>query len=477
MNDISMINDTQEEDYIDRLSYILPWQRSLSPLERFLIIFIVSTFVSIVGCILLCLVCFRSSLRRRRYSKNKLNTDQHSLINTISRKSLAIVPPSPPSYESIVKTDDVLDFNKLSKSSYLYLARKSSNGTVSDTDGIRSHGNNDYLTSLDGKTRRTRSARSSLSNGGIISTISSTYPLSPYAQINVELEIDIIENLLKIHLTNGEHFLPHPIFDEQTEYFIRIQLLNNTTLKKFCDERKKRRSSLPLNIWKKQQEKTTKKLSRTSSDTLLCHEYLLFEFNKDSIKSTSLRFLLFCIDRSGIHDLMFEAVIPLNSSMIPHYQQIIEFKNLPEITFGEILLGMSYLPTAERFTIKVEKLRYLCKIEKDKKIDARLIVIFFHHGRRFFQKKISSIISDESLTTKTNVHEINEIIMQNIPQHDIQSIYVHFELIIRILHSKDESIISGGSILLGEHTQYGNEWLKMLEQPRQIHLGWYQFYG
>ncbi len=111
------------------------------------------------------------------------------------------------------------------------------------------------------------------------------------------------------------------------------------------------------------------------------------------------------------------------------------------------------------------------------KIDARLIATFFHHGRRFFQKKLPSIIFDQSITRNNNVYEIKDAIMQNIPQNDIQSIYVHFELILHILHSKTESIISCGSILLGEQTRYQTDWQKMLEQPRQIHLGWYQFFG
>ncbi|CAF2510708.1 unnamed protein product [Rotaria sp. Silwood2] len=472
-----MSSSPQEEDYLDQLNRVFPWHRPFTANEQIIIVLFVAAVVSIIGCTLLCLICSRSPLRRRYYAKKKLDKERRILIPATSKQDTLVLPSTPPYYESIVKTDDMTIFNKLSKCQYLNFGRKLSNGTVSDTDCAQSSTSTDHASSLSGKITRTQSTRSSFSNGDTLVTTITTYPSPPYAQVNVELNIDTTKNILAIHLTNGQHFSLHPAFDEQAEFFIHVQLLNNKILKKFHDSRTKCRSSLQLSTWKKQQEKTTKKLSRTSSDTLLCHEYLLFEFNKDSIKSTSLRFLLFCIDRSGIHDLMFEAVIPLNSSMIPHYQQIIEFKNLPEITFGEILLGMSYLPTAERFTIKVEKLRYLCKIEKDKKIDARLIVTFFHHGRRFFQKKISSIISDESLTTKTNVHEINEIIMQNIPQHDIQSIYVHFELIIRILHSKDESIISGGSILLGEHTQYGNEWLKMLEQPRQIHLGWYQFYG
>jgi hypothetical protein len=120
---------------------------------------------------------------------------------------------------------------------------------------------------------RSQSARSSLSNGGALSTISNTYPLAPYAQINVELEIDPIKNLLHIHLTNGEHFSSHPAFDEQGEYFIRIQMINNKLLKKFSDGAKKRRSSLPLNTWKKQQEITTKFVLHS-----LSFFYLIFSF-------------------------------------------------------------------------------------------------------------------------------------------------------------------------------------------------------
>ncbi|CAF4481637.1 unnamed protein product, partial [Rotaria magnacalcarata] len=56
---------------------------------------------------------------------------------------------------------------------------------------------------------------------------------------------------------------------------------------------------------------------------------------------------------------MFETLLPLNPTMIPKYQQIVEFKTLPQANFGELSLGISYLPTAERFTINTYKLRYL----------------------------------------------------------------------------------------------------------------------
>jgi hypothetical protein len=68
-----MVNSTEEQDYIDHLSRVLPWHRSFSEFERFLIVLIVSTFVSIVGCALLCLIFPRSPLRRRYYSKKKFS--------------------------------------------------------------------------------------------------------------------------------------------------------------------------------------------------------------------------------------------------------------------------------------------------------------------------------------------------------------------------------------------------------------------
>ena len=68
-----MINSTAVNDYIDQLSGILPLHRSLTSLERILIVLIVSTFVTSIGCILLCLIYSRSPLRRRYYSKNILS--------------------------------------------------------------------------------------------------------------------------------------------------------------------------------------------------------------------------------------------------------------------------------------------------------------------------------------------------------------------------------------------------------------------
>jgi hypothetical protein len=67
------------------------------------------------------------------------------------------------------------------------------------------------------------------------------------------------------------------------------------------------------------------------NDTLTLDEYLQFEFNQDDITTTSLRVLLFCIDRSGIQDLMCESLIRFNPSMIPNFQQVIQFKDLPQV--------------------------------------------------------------------------------------------------------------------------------------------------
>jgi hypothetical protein len=64
---------------------------------------------------------------------------------------------------------------------------------------------------------------------------------------------------------------------------------------------------------------------------LICDEYLQFEFNQDDLTTTSLRLLLFCIDHSGIQDLISESLISLNSSMAPNWQQVVQFKELPQV--------------------------------------------------------------------------------------------------------------------------------------------------
>lgn len=100
-------------------------------------------------------------------------------------------------------------------------------------------------------------------------------------------------------------------------------------------------------------------------------------------------------------------------------------------------------------------------------IDLGLTVTIFHHGRRFFQKKIPFSLSG-SIIDK----EMKEVITQNIPQNKIQSVHIHFEL-----NSKTNLSLSPISILLGEHTRYQSEWQRMLEHPRQTHDTWYQFLG
>jgi hypothetical protein len=102
------------------------------------------------------------------------------------------------------------------------------------------------------------------------------------------------------------------------------------------------------------------------------------------------------------------------------------------------------------------------------RLDVRFIVTFFHNGRRFSQKKIPF-----TLTNSISIdNEIKEILTENIPQTNIQSVYIHIEF-----NSKNDSVISSSSILLGEHTCYQSDWQKMIEYPRQTHFGWYQFFG
>lgn len=101
------------------------------------------------------------------------------------------------------------------------------------------------------------------------------------------------------------------------------------------------------------------------------------------------------------------------------------------------------------------------------RLDVRLTVGLFYSGRRFFQKKLPLTLNSPNVD-----NEIKDTIIQNIPQSDIQSVYAHLEL-----SSKKTSSIPATSLLLGDQTRYRSSWQKMLEFPRQTHLGWYQFLG
>jgi hypothetical protein len=70
------MNSTRDEtDYLDQLTDQLPWNRLLTSFERYLIGLIVATFVIMVSCLLICVICPRSILRQRysrRYKRSKI---------------------------------------------------------------------------------------------------------------------------------------------------------------------------------------------------------------------------------------------------------------------------------------------------------------------------------------------------------------------------------------------------------------------
>lgn len=79
MAGVGMSSSATNEDYLDQLSRVLPWHRSFTSYERLFIVILVSTFVSMVGCILLCILCAQSPLRRRHYRQKRLGNDRSNL--------------------------------------------------------------------------------------------------------------------------------------------------------------------------------------------------------------------------------------------------------------------------------------------------------------------------------------------------------------------------------------------------------------
>jgi len=72
MDGVGMNSSTEEGDYLDQLSRVLPWHPSFTLYEQILIVAVVAVFVLIVGCISFCLLCSQSPLRRRYSAKKKL---------------------------------------------------------------------------------------------------------------------------------------------------------------------------------------------------------------------------------------------------------------------------------------------------------------------------------------------------------------------------------------------------------------------
>lgn len=137
MAGVGMSSTASSEDYLDQLSRVLPWHRSFTSYERLFIVILVSTFVSMVGCILLCILCSQSPLRRRRHYRQK-KLEQQILIAMAPKPGMSLcTSPPPPRYESIVSTEAL---NKLNKSAYLDFGRKLSYGNTSDSDGVKSNG-------------------------------------------------------------------------------------------------------------------------------------------------------------------------------------------------------------------------------------------------------------------------------------------------------------------------------------------------
>lgn len=250
-----------EKDYLDRLADFNPWHRPLTHYERILIVAFLSTFISIVACLLFCLIYTQSPLRRRYSTRKFQSIDQFTAFPPNESKEDRLILPTTPKYESVIKLEKIPQSSWNSKRNP---TRTSSYGTTSDSDGVLSNGVSPFLhvTRFNAflfdflqfveypKTKNSFSNPSPISNGY-------SFPSLTYPRVHLSLTTDSTKTQLLIHLTQLDHLFSHPIFDDQADYSIRLQLFNKKLLKKFAETRQKRRVTLPLSMWTKQEEKTT----------------------------------------------------------------------------------------------------------------------------------------------------------------------------------------------------------------------------
>jgi hypothetical protein len=380
--------------------------------------------------------------------------------------------PSPPRYESMVKAEDLHVLNKVHPSRSI---RSLSYGTVTEGEAVNVQVVN----------HREEQA--------FVCTLT--------------IHTDLQSKLLTINIASMGSIPSHVVFTDPVEYYLAIQLIDCKIYNKLSLLSNKRRSNCPLSLWKQRDEQLIKwamphdiERNEASCSFRIAHpESVQFSCEKNTMNKGILRYVFFCHDRSGtVHDFLSQSIIRLQPSMNPTYEaklSLNECTRMDEVVLAELFLGVGFLPTAERLTLKVNQLRYFYSPEKDHRLgtfhetawcsiaiwptfsDLNITASIFHHGHRFFQKKFTTISIERALAQMPDVYEINETVLETIPCGNISSVHVHFELIIQLVANNEQRVLCHAAFLLGEQTHYQKEWQQMLEQPRQIHRAWYPFIG
>ncbi|XP_060574886.1 synaptotagmin-6-like isoform X2 [Ruditapes philippinarum] len=199
------------------------------------------------------------------------------------------------------------------------------------------------------------------------------------------------------------------------------------------------------------------------------NEYFKFPATYDVIKESSLVFLAYDNDKFSRHKLIGEVRIDLSkvetSNSVEMWCDIQKQTQQESAELGEILLSLSYLPTAERLTVVVMKAKDLRVPVTTPSSDPYVRITLIVDGKKVKRKKTS-------VMKGTHNPVWNEALSFNIPAELLPKVMLECHVVDNDLIGHGEFV---GSCVIGSR-RTGNEgkhWNDMIQNQRKSMAMWH----
>ncbi|XP_052282899.1 synaptotagmin-6-like isoform X2 [Dreissena polymorpha] len=198
------------------------------------------------------------------------------------------------------------------------------------------------------------------------------------------------------------------------------------------------------------------------------NEYFKFPATYDDIKESSLVFMVYDYDKFSRHKLMGEVRIDLSKVETSNSVEMwcdVQKQHQESAELGEVLLSLSYLPTAERLTVVVMKAKDLRVPTTTPSSDPYVRITLVVEGKKVKRKKTS---------VKKGTHNPvwNEALSFNIPPELLPKVTLECHVVDNDLIGHGEFV---GCVMIGQ-TRAGNEgkhWGEMMQNQRKSIAMWH----
>ncbi|XP_064490361.1 synaptotagmin-5-like isoform X2 [Ornithodoros turicata] len=206
-------------------------------------------------------------------------------------------------------------------------------------------------------------------------------------------------------------------------------------------------------------------IRRNSTDPFF-NETFKFPVSFDDVPTKTLLFQVFDYDRFSRNDVTGEVRVPLSDIDVTTETEVwCEIEKTEKVKHDrpEVLLSLSYLPSAGRLTVVVLKASNLVPETKKEKPDTYVKVSLTCGDRKVKKKKTS--------TKKTSGNPVwNEALCFDVGSSDDLQ---HAHLAVAVCHHGTNAAIGACLLGLGENSQQAAHWQDMLANPRKSIAMWH----